>query len=184
MIMTDRTKVTGAGAVESEENARLSKHKKRGRPKGVTGLAGRRWVERDYAVYSFIFGPAESREDLFNDALYGLGSEKRLLVAILARAILDLTVSGARVGFAGNSGKHDVSKCGSVRAIRRSAWHWFYSMGEEEWSYRWVCQHVNLSPSYIVEQLEKEGLLGGACYDFPQVTREFQQVLMQAASIS
>ena len=156
----------------------------RGRPRGRCGLNGRKWVEREFMVYCLILGEEEGgREDNFNRALYGIGSEKRLLVAILARAILDLTVSGARVGFAGNSNKEDVSKCSYVKAVRRSAWQWFYGERVDEWSYRWVCQHLDLSCSYILEQLERLGLLGGEPNRFPRVEHEFQQILMQTASI-
>lgn len=58
--------------------------------------------------------------------------ERSLLTAILGRAILDATVKGGLNG--------------------RSAMRWLRDKGDHDWSFIWICEHIDLDSSVILRE--------------------------------
>lgn len=66
--------------------------------------------------------------------------EKKLLVAILQRSILDLN-------------------CGGHQGDRRDAREWFESGCNKPYSFNWICDHLDISPEGFLNKLDSGGVL-------------------------
>ena len=85
----------------------------------------------------------------WEDEAIGIGPEKKLLVAILIRALADLVTEDTR----------DKSR----QHIRREALAWFSSTVRVPWSFLWLCDALEVDPEMITRRLpERRSFLAAA----------------------
>ena len=74
--------------------------------------------------------------------------ERRLLVAVLQRAMLDI-----RGGRAAPGSKH----YGDLEWYRAAALEWVAAQGEEPWTFAWVCEQAGFDPGNMRSALLASG---------------------------
>lgn len=87
--------------------------------------------------------PEVSLADLDYDPHYEV-PERQLLAAVLTRAIRDLFVVDL-----------DMSRTNPV-IVKRRAWRWFISVSHAPFSFRWVCQYLDLNPQAILLEIRSQ----------------------------
>ena len=84
----------------------------------------------------------------WEDEAIGIDPEKKLLVAILIRALADLVIEDTQT----NSRQH----------IRREALAWFLSSDRGPWSFLWLCDALEVDPGMITRRLPEQRPLQSA----------------------
>lgn len=80
-----------------------------------------------------------------------LDPDRKLLIAVLEMAFLDASIAYGdyMIGISGN--RHQRSQ--RSQRVCEEAKRWLYSKDTHTWSFRWICEHLDFVPQYILKAI-------------------------------